>query len=172
MWLFKVIYRTLVDEGLTPPLGCSRCILQPESTRAIIDREKVTTSQFLAKSKKSKFSFFKTSCSYKIEEASLIELFMHSCVVVKLDGFIPLPIALTNSKTNYTRTGFQPGSSSPLPMTLCAVVIALPHVAQSARGSRIHRLYLYRGVRHRPMSVIDMKLNNLMARFQWCCSFW
>ena len=40
-------------------------------------------------------------------------------------------------------------------------------------GCRIHQLHLCRGVRPppRPMSVLDMTLNNLMVRFQWCWSF-
>ena len=39
-------------------------------------------------------------------------------------------------------------------------------------GCRIHRLLLCRGVRpHPPTSVLDMTLNNLMVRFQWCSSF-
>ena len=40
-------------------------------------------------------------------------------------------------------------------------------------GYRIHQLYLYRGVSPPPppMSVLDMTLNNLMVRFQWCWGF-
>ena len=37
---------------------------------------------------------------------------------------------------------------------------------------RIHQLYLCRGVRcPPPKSSLDMTLNNLMVRFQWCWSF-
>ena len=36
---------------------------------------------------------------------------------------------------------------------------------------RIHQLHLCRGVRLPPMSVLDMTLNNLIVRFQWCWSF-
>ena len=39
-------------------------------------------------------------------------------------------------------------------------------------GCRIHRLHFCRGVKpHPPTSVLDMTLNNLMVRFQWCWSF-
>ena len=38
-------------------------------------------------------------------------------------------------------------------------------------GSRIYHLHLCRGVRPPPMSFLDMVLNNLMVRFQWCRSF-
>ena len=39
-------------------------------------------------------------------------------------------------------------------------------------GCRIHRLLLCRGVRPPPpKSVLDMTLNDLMVRFQWCWSF-
>ena len=38
-------------------------------------------------------------------------------------------------------------------------------------GCRIHRLFLCRGVRPPPASVLDMTLNNLMVRFQQCWSF-
>ena len=43
-------------------------------------------------------------------------------------------------------------------------------------GCRIHQLLLCRGVRpphtHTLKSVLDMTLNNLMERLQWCWSFW
>ena len=38
-------------------------------------------------------------------------------------------------------------------------------------GCRIHWLPLCRGVRPPPTSVLDMTLNNLMVRFQWCWGF-
>ena len=38
-------------------------------------------------------------------------------------------------------------------------------------GCRIHRLHLCRGVRSPLMSVLDMILNYLMVRFQWCWRF-
>ena len=38
-------------------------------------------------------------------------------------------------------------------------------------GCRIHRLLLCSEVDPPPMSVLDMTLNNLMVRFQWCKSF-
>ena len=41
-----------------------------------------------------------------------------------------------------------------------------------SRDCRIHRLRLSREVRPpHPTSVLDMTLNNLMVRFQWCWSF-
>ena len=38
-------------------------------------------------------------------------------------------------------------------------------------GCRIHRLNFCRGVPLPPTSVLDMTLNNLMVRFQWCWGF-
>ena len=38
-------------------------------------------------------------------------------------------------------------------------------------GCRMQRLHLCRGVRPPPMSVLDMTLNSLMVRFQWCWYF-
>ena len=38
-------------------------------------------------------------------------------------------------------------------------------------GCRIHRLHLCRGVTPPQTVAMDMTLNNLMVRFQWCLSF-
>ena len=51
------------------------------------------------------------------------------------------------------------------------LVIFLLYLAQSAGGCRIHRLHLYRGVRRPLTGILNMTLNNLMIRFQVCCSF-
>ena len=40
-----------------------------------------------------------------------------------------------------------------------------------SRGCCIHRLHPCRGLRPHPMSVLEMILNNLMVRLQWCQSF-